>query len=107
MLAPPGPLAPSDARRRLALWQLGIAAPGRAAGEEGTQLALPLELPAAPRLRPLTRWQRLIADYAATGVTVGDQAMAVLRPRLTAQMLTTSPQLARLPQGSAVTSPVS
>ncbi len=93
----------ADARRRLALWQLGIAAPGYAVGEKDTQLALPLELPEAPRLRPLTRWQRLIADYATAGVTVGDQAMAVLRPRLTAQMLATSPQLARLPQGSAVT----
>ena len=95
--------AGSDARRRLALWQLGIAAPGRAVGEEGTQLALPLGLPAAPRLRPLTRWQRLIVDYATAGVTVGDHVMAALRPRLVAQMLTTSPQLARLPQGSAVT----
>jgi error-prone DNA polymerase len=93
----------ADARRRLALWQLGIAAPGRAVGAEGTQLALPLGLPAAPRLRPLTRWQRLIADYATAGVTVGDQAMAALRPRLTTQMLATSPQLARLPQGAAVT----
>ena len=96
-------ISSKDARRRLALWQLGIAAPGHAAGEKGTQLALPLGLPEAPRLRPLTRWQRLIADYATAGVTVGDQAMAVLRPRLTAQMLATSPQLARLPQGSAVT----
>ena len=93
----------SDARRRLALWQLGIATPGRVAGEKGTQLALPLEVPEAPRLRPLSRWQRLIADYAATGVTVGDQAIAALRPRLAGQMLATSPQLARLPQGSAVT----
>ncbi len=92
-----------DDRRRLALWQLGIAAPGHAVGEEGTQLALPLGLPRAPRLRPLTRWQRLIADYATTGVTVGDHVMAALRPRLTAQMLVTSPQLARLPCGSAVT----
>ncbi len=91
----------AGARRRLALWQLGIAAPGRAV-EKGTQLALPLGLPEAPRLRPLTRWQRLIADYAATGVTVGDQAIAALRPRLAGQMLATSPQLARLPQGSAV-----
>jgi error-prone DNA polymerase len=91
-----------DARRREALWQLGIAAPGRAVARAGTQLALPLELPAAPRLRPLTRWQRLIADYAVTGVTVGDQALAVLRPRLAAQALVTSPQLAGLPQGSAV-----
>ena len=93
----------ADARRRLALWQLGIAAPGRAVGEGGTQLALGLELPEAPRLRPLSRWQRLIADYATAGVTVGDHVMAALRPRLTAHMLATSPQLARLPQGSAVT----
>ncbi len=28
--------------------------------------------PSAPRLRPLSRWQRLIADYATSGVTVGD-----------------------------------
>ena len=92
----------ADARRRLALWQLGIAGPGRAAGGDGTQLALPLELPDAPRLRPLSRWQRLIADYATAGVTVGDHVMAALRPRLTAHLLATSPQLHRLPQGSAV-----
>ena len=92
----------SEARRRLALWQLGIAAPGRAVARGATQLALPLELPAAPRLRPLSRWQRLLADYAATGVTVGDHVMAALRPRLTARMLATSAQLARLPQGCAV-----
>jgi error-prone DNA polymerase len=91
----------SRARRRLALWQLGIAAPGRAV-LDGTQLALPLELPAAPRLRPLSRWQKLLADYASTGVTIGDHVMAALRPCLTAHMLATSAQLERLPQGSAV-----
>jgi error-prone DNA polymerase len=91
----------SQERRRLALWQLGIAAPGRAVAC-GTQLALPLELPEAPRLRPLSRWQRLLADYASTGVTVGDHVLAALRPRLTAHKLATSAQLARLPQGSAV-----
>ncbi|HST34486.1 MAG TPA: DNA polymerase III subunit alpha, partial [Solirubrobacteraceae bacterium] len=89
------------ADRRTALWQLGLATPGHDAGE-GTQLALPLELPAAPRLRSLGRWQRLIADYATSGVTVGDHAMAVLRERLTAPMLATSAQLTRLPSGSAV-----
>ncbi len=92
----------SETRRRLALWQLGIAAPGRAAAKGATQLALPLELPAAPRLRPLSRWQRLLADYAATGVTIGDHVMAALRPRLSVRMLATSAQLARLPQGCAV-----
>ncbi|HVR05993.1 MAG TPA: error-prone DNA polymerase, partial [Solirubrobacteraceae bacterium] len=91
----------SRARRRLALWQMGIAAPGRAAAD-GTQLALPLELPPAPRLRPLSRWQKLLADYASTGVTVGDHVMAALRPRLTVHRLATSAQLARLPQGCAV-----
>jgi error-prone DNA polymerase len=87
--------------RRSALWQLGIAAPGLGAGE-GTQLALPMELPAAPRLRSLGRWQRLIADYATSGVTVGDHAMAILRERLNVPMLATSAQLARLPSGGAV-----
>jgi error-prone DNA polymerase len=87
--------------RRAALWQLGMAAPGVAAGE-GTQLALPMELGAAPRLRPMGRWQKLIADYSTTGVTVGDHAMAILRRRLEVPMLATSAQLARLPTGSAV-----
>jgi error-prone DNA polymerase len=91
----------SRARRRHALWQLGIATPGRTAAE-GTQLALPLELPAAPRLRPLSRWQRLLADYASTGVTAGDHVLAALRPRLTARKLSTSAQLERLPRGCAV-----
>ena len=67
-----------------------------------TQLALPLELAPAPRLRPLGRWQRLIADYSTSGVTVGDHAMAILRERLTVPMLVTSAQLARLPSGGAV-----
>ena len=87
--------------RRSALWRLGVAAPGLRVGE-GTQLALAMELPKAPRLRPLSRWQRLIADYATSGVTVGDHAMAALRKRLAVPMLTTSAQLARLPTGSAV-----
>jgi error-prone DNA polymerase len=87
--------------RRSALWRLGVAAPGQEV-DEGTQLALGMELPAAPRLRSLSRWQRLIADYATSGVTVGDHAMAVLRKRLTVPMLASSAQLIRLPTGCAV-----
>jgi error-prone DNA polymerase len=93
----------SQARRREALWQLGLAATGRAVAGGDTQLALPLELADAPRLRPLSRWQRLIADYATSGVTVGDHVMAALRPRLRTRELTTSAQLARLPSGRSVT----
>jgi error-prone DNA polymerase len=97
----------AETGRRTALWQLGIAAAGESA-TEGTQLALPLELPAPPRLRSLGRWQRLIADYATSGVTIGDHAMAILRDRLEVPsgadpvVLVTSAQLARLPSGGAV-----
>jgi error-prone DNA polymerase len=89
--------------RRSALWQLGMATSAETVGvEEGTQLALPLGLPEAPRLRRLGRWQRLIADYSTSGVTIGDHALAILRGRLTAQRLATSAQLPHLPTGSEV-----
>jgi len=89
--------------RRTALWQLGVASPAQSTSAgQMTQLALPLDLPAAPRLRPLGRWQRLIADYSTSGVTVADHAMAILRPHLTIPMLATSAQLVRLPAGGEV-----
>ncbi len=95
--------ADAHSRRRLALWQLGITTPARATGTDSeTQLALALELPPAPRLRPLGRWQRLIADYASSGVTVSDHALAILRGRLSVPLLATSAQLARLPSGCSV-----
>ncbi len=93
----------SEQDRRTALWQLGMAAPGEITPDgSSTQLALPLELPEAPRLRPLGRWQKLIADYSTSGVTVGDHAMAILRGHLTVAKLATSAQLARLPSGGEV-----
>jgi error-prone DNA polymerase len=90
------------ARRRVALWQLGTATPAEAAEGQDTQLALPLELPRAPALRPLGRWQRLIADYSTSGVTIGEHALAILRGRLGVHMLATSAQLVRLPTGAQV-----
>jgi error-prone DNA polymerase len=98
-----GSAALAQEGRRSALWQLGLAAPGETApGGESTQLALALELPAAPELRPLGRWQRLIADYSTSGMTVGEHALEILRPRLTVPMLATSAQLPRLPTGYEV-----
>jgi error-prone DNA polymerase len=92
--------------RRSALWQLGLATPGETMpGGQATQLALPFELPAAPGLRRLGRWQRLIADYSTSGLTVGEHALEILRPRLTVPsgagpvVLATSAQLLRLPTG--------
>ena len=56
----------SEHARRTALWQFGVAAPGEKI-VEGTQLALPLEVPEAPALQPLTPWESMIGDYATTG----------------------------------------
>jgi error-prone DNA polymerase len=95
--------------RRAALWQLGLAPSADTdIRRQSTQLALPLELPETPRLRKLGRWQRLIADYSTSGVTVGEHAIAILRERLTVPSgadpveLATSAQLARLPSGGEV-----
>jgi error-prone DNA polymerase len=69
--------------RREVLWELGIAAPGEQV-PEGTQLALPLDVPAAPKLRELEPWESMIADYATTGLTLGSHPMALLRGELAA-----------------------
>jgi error-prone DNA polymerase len=67
--------------RRIALWQLGVATPGRRV-PGGVQLALPLDLPAPPRLRGLTAWESMLADYSSTGLTVDAHPLALLRHRL-------------------------
>jgi error-prone DNA polymerase len=85
--------------RRRALWELGIAAPGRRV-PGGVQLALGLESGDAPALRELGRWEVLLADYATTGVSVGDHAMAILRPHLSG--VTTSLELNHLPHAATV-----
>ena len=72
--------------RRPALWRLGAAAGGRAVGD-GTQLALALEPPRAPRLPRLGRWETVLADYATTGMTLGDHPLALLRGELGEEVL--------------------
>ena len=74
--------------RRTALWRLGVAAPG-AAVKEGTQLALPLDLPGAPALEPLAAWDAMVADYATTGLTLGSHPVALLRAELPAGSVST------------------
>jgi error-prone DNA polymerase len=93
---------PAGAARRTALWRLGVAAPPRRAGEEGTQLALPLELPAPPVLRPLERWASMLADYATTTVSTGDHPLGLLRAELRGGGAASSGELQRLAHGSAV-----
>ncbi len=86
--------------RRAALWQLGIAPAGVRVAGAGTQLALPLDGGPAPELREPGRWELLLADYATTGVSVADHAMAILRPELAGMALSTD--LATLPHGAGV-----
>jgi error-prone DNA polymerase len=71
----------NGAARRIALWQLGVATPGRSV-PGGTQLALPLDLPAPPRLRELNPWESMLADYGTTGLTVHAHPLQLLRDRL-------------------------
>ena len=76
-----GSEASANRARRSALWQLGVAAPG-APVREGTQLALPLDTPAPPELRELAPWESMVADYATTGLTLGEHPLALLRGQM-------------------------
>jgi error-prone DNA polymerase len=87
--------------RRVALWQLGVTAPGLR-GAEGTQLALALDLPAAPELKALSRWDAMIADYATTGLTATGHPMEYLRERLRAEGAVDVGALEHLPHGAPV-----
>jgi error-prone DNA polymerase len=87
--------------RRVALWQLGVTAPGLKVAE-GTQLALALDLPAAPALEALSRWDAMVADYATTGLTATGHPMALLRERLRAEGAVDVGALERLPHGARV-----
>src|SRR5206468_3119209 len=85
--------------RREALWRLGVAAPGmRVAG--GTQLALPVEVE-APSLEALLPWERMLADYGSTRVTLREHPLELMRPALGQDVLT-SAALERTRNGSQV-----
>jgi error-prone DNA polymerase len=95
-----------DGDRRVALWQLGVAAPGHDV-PGGTQLALPLDLPAPPQLRTLSKWESMLADYSSTGLTTRSHPMALLRGRMpedavTSSDLETLPDAARVKVGGLV-----
>jgi error-prone DNA polymerase len=72
--------------RRMLLWELGLvprsqSVPG--SGGEERQLALPLDPTAdTPDLSEQTDWERMLADYRRTSLSVGVHPMQLLRPHL-------------------------
>jgi len=72
--------------RRQLLWELGLAfrpanVPG--SGGEARQLTLSLDPSAStPELPEQTPWERMLADYRLTSLSVGMHPLALLRPRL-------------------------
>src|SRR5207244_9528673 len=72
--------------RRQLLWQLGLVPRTRSvpgSGGEERQLALPLDPTAAtPDLPEPTVWERMLADYRTTSLSVGVHPMQLLRPHL-------------------------
>jgi error-prone DNA polymerase len=91
--------------RRDLLWELGLvfrpqSVPGT--GGEAKQLPLPLDATAeTPELRDLTRWERMLADYRHTGLSVGVHPLALLRSHLPAGTLS-SADLREHPHGRQV-----
>jgi error-prone DNA polymerase len=57
-----------------------VAAPGVRV-PDGTQLALPVDVE-APELDRLTPWERLLADYGSTNVTLREHPIGLMRPDL-------------------------
>jgi error-prone DNA polymerase len=77
--------------RRQLLWRLGLAPRSASVGAGGAerQLALPLEPTSQiPDLPEQTPWERMLADYRTTSLSVGVHPLELLRPHLPAQVLT-------------------
>jgi error-prone DNA polymerase len=85
--------------RRKLLWELGLVprtqtVPGSGGDEQ--QLALPLDPTAAtPGLREQTPWERMLADYRTTTLSVGTHPLALLRQHLPAGTLSSRELAAR------------
>jgi error-prone DNA polymerase len=88
--------------RRQLLWRLGVTVRGEVAAAGSQQLALPLEPTAEiPELPAQTSWERMLADYRHTSISVGIHPLELLRPHLPAGVAT-SAELAELPHGSQI-----
>jgi error-prone DNA polymerase len=93
------------AHRRVLLWELGLVP--RAESVPGTQgeakqLALPLDPTVeTPQLRDHTPWERMLADYRHTSLSVGVHPLQLLRPHLPTGVLNAA-ELAQCRDGRRV-----
>jgi error-prone DNA polymerase len=90
--------------RRQLLWRLGLAPRSVSAGARGAnrQLALALEpTTEIPDLTEQTPWERMLADYRTTSLSVGLHPLELLRPHLPGEVLS-SLELEDVPHRSAV-----
>jgi error-prone DNA polymerase len=80
--------------RRTMLWQLGLVPrPQSVPGTRGEakQLALPLDPTAeVPELPDQTPWERMLADYRTTNLSVGPHPLELLRPLLPGEVISTT-----------------
>jgi error-prone DNA polymerase len=89
------------ARRQL-LWRLGVTSRGESVPGGNRQLALPLEPTAViPDLPTQTPWEKMLADYKHTSLSVGIHPLQLLRPHLAASVCT-SADMASTPNGSRI-----
>jgi error-prone DNA polymerase len=92
--------------RRQLLWELGLAfrpatVPG--SGGEERQLTLSIDPTAqTPELPGQTPWERMLADYRLTSLSVGTHPLALLRPRLPDEVVPTL-ELGEKPHGGRIT----
>ncbi|MGA9367569.1 MAG: error-prone DNA polymerase [Steroidobacteraceae bacterium] len=101
-LAAAGAFASLSGNRHLAFWEVA-----------GTERPLPLETALVdapheaareptPLLRTPTEGERIVADYASIGLTLGRHPLALLRQSLRSQHLLSARELDGLPQGRPV-----
>ncbi len=78
----------SFGKRRDLLWELGLVTRPQTVQREHKQLSLELDpTVATPELPDLTAWERMLADYATTSVSIDVHPLTLLRPHLPPEVL--------------------
>jgi error-prone DNA polymerase len=103
-LASIGALAPFGGTRRQMLWVAAEPSPGELFqhGERADVLLMNVGAMAGPPLKEMTGLERVAADYAGSGLTLGRHPLAMMRPRLDALGVLRAADLGRAGDGAVV-----